>query len=60
MKTNKPYKITKRIKIHTSPLVEVEIVKTGLFMKETAKSYIFDDFRVCKSTVIDIEEMESE
>lgn len=53
----RPYKVTKKIKLHTKPLVEEEIIKTGLFLKETAKSYIFDDFKVRKSTVIKIEEM---
>ena len=58
MTTHNPYKVTKKIKLHTNPLREAEIIKEGVFMKETAKSYIFDDFRVNKSTVIKIEEME--
>ena len=58
MTVSKPYKVTKKIKLHTNPLREEEIIKEGIFMKETAKTYIFDDFRVNKSTVIKIEEME--
>jgi hypothetical protein len=53
---HKPYKVTKKIKLHTKPLREELIVKTGVFVRETTKSYIFDGFRVAKSTVIGIEE----
>lgn len=60
MAIGKTYRITKKIKIHTSPLAEVEVVKEGLFMKETAQSYIFDDFRVNKFVVIKIEELEGD
>lgn len=58
MTKGKGYEITKKIKLHTKPLREEEIIKEGIFMKETAKTYIFDDFKVSKSTVIKIEEME--
>ena len=60
MTRGKEYEVTKRIKLHTKPLVEEEIVKTGLFLKETDKSFIFDDFKVSKSTVIKIEETDGD
>lgn len=60
MTVHKRYKITKRIKLHKSPLYEAEVVKCGHFLKETPCSYIFDDFRVNKSTVVNIEELECE
>lgn len=58
MKRNKKYLVTKKIKIHTSPLIEVEVVKQGRFLKETSKYYIFDSFRVQKQVVVKIEETE--
>ena len=58
MTKGKGYEVTKKIKLHTKPLREEEITKEGVFMKETAKSYIFDNFWVSKSTVIKTEEME--
>ena len=60
MTIGKTYKITKRIKIHTKPLVMVEVIKTGVFLKETTKSYLFDDFRVGKKVVVNIEELGDE
>lgn len=57
MKSGKVYSVTKRIKIHTSPLAEVDVVKQGKFVKETSSCYIFDTFRVNKSNVISIDEM---
>ncbi len=53
---NKNYEIMKRIKVHTSPLREVDVVQVGRFVKETKKSYMFDNFRVKKELVIHIEE----
>jgi hypothetical protein len=52
MTCKKDYVVTKKIKIHTSPLVEVEVVQTGKFVKETPKSYVFDSFRVSKDTFV--------
>lgn len=52
------YRIIKRVKIHTSPVVMADVVKEGVYVKETQKNYIFDTFRVCKSVVIKIEELE--
>lgn len=57
MVANKKYKITKRIKIHTSPLFEVDVVQEGKFIKETAKYFVFDTFRVLKQVVISIEQI---
>ena len=52
------YRITKRVKIHTSPLVMADVVKEGVYMKETQKNYIFDTFRVSKDVVIKVEKVE--
>lgn len=56
MTVGNPYKVTKKIKLHTNPLVNAEIVKTGFFERETDKSYIFDKFKVSKAVVVKIEE----
>ena len=55
MTKNQEYKLTKRIKLHTSPLYTVEVTQQGLFIKETATSYIFDKFRVRKNNVAEIQ-----
>lgn len=57
MSSNKPYRITKEIKIHTKPLNKVQIIREGVFIKETSKSYVFDSFRVNKANVIKIEKI---
>ena len=57
MKANKRYRVTKRIKIHTKPLVEVTVVQEGIFKRETSKSLCFQDFCVHKHCVINIEEV---
>ena len=49
------YKVTKKIKIHTKPDVVANVVQTGIFLRETEKYYIFDDFRVKKSVVVKIQ-----
>ena len=49
------YNVTKRIKIHTSPLVEVRITLQGAFVRESTAQYIFDSFRVRKENVERIE-----
>lgn len=58
MQPNKAYTVTKKIKIHTSPLVEVVIPQTGLFVKQTDSYLIFRGFKVRKSSVINIKEEE--
>lgn len=57
MKVGKLYQIIKKIKIHTSPLVTVEVTQIGRFVKETYKFYMFDTFRVMKSCVVSVEEV---
>lgn len=48
------YCVTIRIKVHTSPLREIEYEKEGVFIKETKSYLIFDSFRVRKENVINI------
>jgi phage-related protein len=55
MKVNNTYTVTKRIKLHTKPLVEGELVKTGKFLRETNTYYIFDTFKAIKTNIIKIE-----
>ena len=55
MTAGNQYEVTRVIKLHTKPLRTGEIIKTGVFVKETAKRYIFDNFQVSKTTVIKIE-----
>jgi hypothetical protein len=57
MVVNKRYAITKRIKIHTKPLVEVNVVQEGIFDHETKTSFCFKGFCVRKSCVLFIEEV---
>ena len=57
MKSNHLYKLTIKVKLHTSPLFERVFDKVGKFVKETSKCYIFEDFRVKKSNVMSIEEV---
>lgn len=49
------YKVTKKIKIHTKPLVEVQITLQGIFKCESKAYYIFDSFRARKENIISIE-----
>lgn len=58
MKANKRYRVTMRIKIHTKPLVEVNVVQEGVFKKETKTCLCFHGFCVHKSCVLFIEEVE--
>jgi hypothetical protein len=58
MTIGNPYKVTKKIKLHTNPLVEAKIVESGVFKKETSKIYIFDGFKVNKANVTMIEEVD--
>lgn len=55
---NKTYTVVKRIKIHTKPLVEIEVPQTGVFVKETASHLVFRGFRVRKHCVVSIEQKE--
>ena len=55
MTVGNPYKVTKKIKLHTNPLYDAEVVKTGKFERETTKWYIFDKFKVKKANVVKIE-----
>lgn len=57
MTVNQKYEVIKRIKIHTSPLVEANVIQCGKFVKETDKNYIFDSFRVKKDLVTHISEV---
>lgn len=58
MKANKRYRVTKRIKIHTKPLVEVTVVQECIFKKETKTRLCFQEFCVHKHCVLFIEEVE--
>jgi hypothetical protein len=57
MTKGKNYRVKKRIKLHTSPLVMADAVNEGIFVKETGKSYVFDSFRVSKSCFVSAEEL---
>lgn len=52
------YLVTRKIKIHTTPLRTVTYDEVGRFVKETSHMYIFDTFRVKKSTIIGIKTTE--
>lgn len=52
MTFNAPYKVTCKIKTHTSPLHELIFDRVGRFVKETPHSYVFDTFAVRKNTVL--------
>ena len=58
MQPNKMYTVVKKIKIHTSPLVEVVVPQTGAFVKETDAYLCFRGFKVRKACVVDIKEEE--
>lgn len=51
------YRVTVKIKLHTSPLRELEYLKEGMFVKETKSCFIFGDFRVRKENVVTIVEL---
>ena len=53
----KSYRVTKQIKIHTKPLIEVNVVMEGTFVKETKSYLIFDSFRVGKQNVLLVDEL---
>jgi hypothetical protein len=54
MKVGERYKVRVKIKLHTQPVRYLEYEKDGVFCKETASCYVFEDFRVRKSNVLDI------
>ena len=56
LKPNKPYRVTKKIKIHTKPLREVEVTQEGLFVKETHRELVFTGFRCRKDCIVKVEE----
>ena len=57
MQPNKTYTVTKKIKLHTKPLVECVVPMTGVFVKETDKWLIFRGFKVKKSVIQNIEKV---
>ena len=59
MQPNKMYTVTKKIKLHTSPVREVVVPQTGAFAKETDDFLVFRGFRVRKACVVDIKEEEN-
>ena len=54
MTTNHRYRVTIKIKAHTSPLREIEYDKEGVFVKETQSYLVFDSFRVRKTNAVNI------
>ena len=57
MTIHKQYKILATIKTHTKPLSELTYERMGILLKETKCFYIFDKFRVKKSTIINMQEV---
>lgn len=51
----KTYIVTKRIKVHTSPIRTEVVTKKGKFLRETKTLYVFDSFRVRKDVIERIE-----
>lgn len=58
MKVHTRYNVTVKIKLHTSPLRELTYDREGIFSKETDSFYIFEGFRIRKSNVVKIREVE--
>lgn len=56
MVTGKRYLITKRIKLHTKPLIFANITLDGVFKYATDGWDCFNGFRVKKSNVIETKE----
>ena len=52
------YRVTVKIKLHTSPLRELEYEREGVFVKESSSYLVFKEFRVRKSTIINIRRIE--
>ena len=58
MRRGVTYKVTRQIKTHTSPLRTVTYDEVGRFVKETSTMFVFDTFRVKKSTVVGVSRLE--
>lgn len=56
MNIGQSYEITKRIKVHTKPLVMCDVILTGKFEKETKMLFVFDNFKVRKNVIVSIKE----
>ncbi len=56
MNIGQSYEITKRIKVHTKPLVTCDVILTGKFEKETKMLFVFDNFKVRKNAIVSIKE----
>jgi hypothetical protein len=54
MTPGETYTVCVKIKVHTSPLREIEYTKTGRFVKESPTQYTFDSFRVRKGNITNI------
>lgn len=54
MTVGERYKVRIKIKLHTQPVRFLEYEREGVFCKETTSCFIFKDFRVRKSNVINI------
>lgn len=54
MTVGQEYEVIREIKLHTKPLRVAQIIRTGRFVRETEKHFIFSDFRVRKSNIIAI------
>ena len=52
MKSGTVYSVAKKIKLHTKPIVEVEVVQVGEFIKETPSYLYFRNFKVRKANVL--------
>ena len=48
------YKVRVKIKLHTQPVRVLEYEKEGIFCKETSAYFIFKEFRVRKSNVLNV------
>lgn len=57
MKIGTRYKVTEKIKLHTSPLRECIYDKEGVFIRASNSYYVFDGFRVRKANVIKMQEV---
>ena len=48
------YRVTMKIKLHTSPLRELEYSRDAVFIRETKSYFVFDNFKVQKDNVVSI------
>lgn len=51
------YEVITEIKLHTKPLKTAKLIRTGVFIKETNKTFVFDTFVTHKDTVIEMNEV---